>query len=94
MALQPFAGCKWTARLRRLSNLENHRRLLKTIDASSAGGAARYAPKIAFEEGGGLIETLEALAREVTGVVESFAPDFAGASGRGESEAERAQAPR
>jgi hypothetical protein len=87
-ALQPYHGCKWTQRLRNLSNPDKHRRLL-TIDASvnqsghgAIGGIGPVmvtfdlATKVAFEDGSPVIETLNLFEKKVINAIDDFDPDF------------------
>jgi len=83
--LQPWFGCKWTAKIRDLSNPDKHRRFIATpITTSQPGGVIPEAAmvtveitrKIAFEDTSPVMETLDCLQQKVADVIDYFDPDF------------------
>ncbi len=91
-SLQPHRGCKWTARLRDVSNPDKHQLLVspevKTVvhigapetgEGATQGGVDVNVPvthQIAFGDGAPLIETLEMLKLKVSEVLDTFRPEF------------------
>jgi hypothetical protein len=86
--LQPYFGCQWTKRLREISNPDKHKRLSITrthpvkqtivtrrID-SSMDVETGMIPKVTFDDGAFVLETLQVLQQRVAEVIDSFKPEF------------------
>ncbi len=87
--LQPYKGCNWTKRLRALSNPDKHRTLtvvrrgplITNANFSSSIVTPmvmyrKFSFHIIFDDGSEVIETLQVLKNEVSGVLDQFNPEF------------------